>query len=165
MARFLTSPTDTASTTSDSEGALSVTTDEANGTLYWVVTTSTTPPSAAQVKAGQDHTGAAATFSANDAIGSTGVKNKTATGLTGGTNYWAYMMHEDAAANQSNVADAGGFTTKTWTATTDNFTSSGTWTKPAQAIRHPDTSVVDDVKVSVIGGGGGGMAGRYQVSR
>jgi hypothetical protein len=82
---------------------LTVTTNEANGRLYYVVTTSATPPSAAQVKAGQDHASAAAMYAGSQSISSTGEKNATATGITVGTRY-AYFMHEDAAGNQSSVA-------------------------------------------------------------
>jgi len=108
-APVLTSPVDTAS--GQTTANLSVSTDEANGTLYWVVTTSATPPSKAQVKAGQNHAGAAATASGSSVITATGTQNFNATGLSAGTAYYAYFMHEDAATNQSNVAAGDGFTT------------------------------------------------------
>lgn len=102
----------------DTSGHIGVVTDEANGTLYYVVTTSASPPSKAQVKAGQDHTGAAATASGNQAIASTGSKTATPTGLTSNTLYYPYWMHEDAAANQSDVKALTSFTTLT-TGTSD----------------------------------------------
>jgi hypothetical protein len=88
-----------------------VTTDEANGTLYMVVTDNATDPSAAQVKAGQDHAGAAADFADDVAVDSTGAKSFNVTGLSSATNYYAYFMHEDAVGNQSSVANFGPFLT------------------------------------------------------
>jgi hypothetical protein len=89
---------------------LAVDTDEANGTLYWVVTTSATPPSAAQIKAGQNHAGAATVDDGSQSVSGTGTQNAAASGLTNGTAYHAYFMHEDASSNQSNVV-ADSFTT------------------------------------------------------
>ena len=102
----------------DTSAFQGVTTNEATGTLYFVLTTSATPPSAAQVKAGQDHTGAAAAYAFGQAVSSTGIKSNTATGLTSNTAYYGYLMHEDAAANQSSVAASGILTTLT-TGTSD----------------------------------------------
>jgi len=102
----------------DTSAFQGVTTDEATGTLYFVLTTSATPPSAAQVKLGQDHTGAAAAYAFGQAVSSTGIKSNTATGLTSNTAYYGYLMHEDAAANQSSVAASGILTTLT-TGTSD----------------------------------------------
>lgn len=102
----------------DTSGHIGVVTNEANGTLYYVVTTSSSTPSAAQVKAGQDHASAAATASGNQAISSTGTKTATPTGLTSNTLYYPYWMHEDAAANQSAVKALTSFTTLT-TGTSD----------------------------------------------
>jgi hypothetical protein len=106
----LSSATDAANGQTASTG--SVSTNEDNGTLYWVVTTSGTSPSAAQVKAGQDNTGTAADGdSGSQAVSATGVQNITPSGLTASTNYTTHFMHEDAAGNQSAVASASGFTT------------------------------------------------------
>jgi hypothetical protein len=90
---------------------IGVTTNEGNGILYWVVTTSATTPSAAQIKAGQDHASAAAPDSGSQAVGSTGVKTDSASGLTASTNYYAHFMHEDASTNQSNRVSSTVFTT------------------------------------------------------
>lgn len=90
---------------------LGATTDEANGTLYVVVSTSNTAPSAAQIIAGQIHTGSAATFAGNLAISSTGAKTITATGLASVANYYAHFTHRDAASNSSAVLSSGQFTT------------------------------------------------------
>lgn len=105
----LSSPTDIANGTT--AGTLSVTTDEGNGTLYWVVTQSTTAPSAAQVIAGTDHTDSAADASGNQAVSATGVQNVSATGLVTATNYYSYFVHRDAVGNTSTVAAADGFNT------------------------------------------------------
>ncbi len=86
----------------------SVSTDEANGTLYAVVTASATAPTAAQVKLGQDHTGAAALRVVSQAVTATGVQNIASGAVTAGTRFW-HFMHEDAAANQSTVVSSASF--------------------------------------------------------
>lgn len=128
----LTAPTLSSATgteTSDTEADLSVDTDEDSGTLYWVVTQSATSPSKAQVKAGQDHTGAAADDDGSQAVSGTGTQNITggATGLTAETEYYAHFMHEDAATNQSDVETSAGFETEAEAAAGPALTSpSGT---------------------------------------
>jgi len=102
----------------DTSGYLGVTTNEANGTLYYVVTTSATPPSAAQVKAGQNNGGTAAVYAGSQAVSATGAQSATATGLSSATAYYAYFMHEDAGGNQSSVSASSAFTTLT-TGTSD----------------------------------------------
>lgn len=109
VAPVLSSPTGTK--TGATTATLGVTTDEGNGTLYGVLTLNSTPPSKAQIKAGQNAVGAAAAYSFNQSVSGTGAQTKSATGLTGSTTYFAYYMHEDAATNQSNVASASSFTT------------------------------------------------------
>lgn len=101
----------TGSQTGSTTGTGGATTDEANGTFYSVASTSSTAPSAAQVKAGQMHTGSAAAAAANTAVSSTGAKSVNFTGLSPSTTYYAHSMHEDAAANQSNVVTSSSFTT------------------------------------------------------
>jgi len=102
----------------DTSCYLEATTNEGNGTLYYVVTTSVSNPSAAQVKAGQDHTGAAASYAGSQAVSSTGAKTATGTGLASNTTYYTYFMHEDAVGNQSAVKALTVFTTLT-TGTSD----------------------------------------------
>ena len=100
------------SATGSTTGSATVSTNEGNGTLYVVVTLSATAPSVAQVKAGQTHTGSAAPFAANQAVGSTGTKSFTVTGLTAATQYYAHFVHTDAAGNNSTVSsDTSGDTT------------------------------------------------------
>ena len=107
----LSSPTDAANGSTAATG--SVSTNEGNGTLYWVVSTSSTAPSAAQVKAGQMHTSRDAEASGSQAVSGTGVQtlSPAPSGLTASTAYWIHFMHEDAATNQSAVASGDGFTT------------------------------------------------------
>jgi hypothetical protein len=107
----LSSPT--ASATSDTTADLGVSTDLGSGTLYFVVTTSATEPTALQVKAGQTHTGAAATDSGSQAVSGTGVQSISggATGLTASTAYYAHYMHESTYSVKSEVVASAQFTT------------------------------------------------------
>ena len=110
-APVISSPVDAANGATAATG--SVSTDEGNGTLYWVVSTSGTAPTKAQVKAGQMHTGAAAADAGSQAVSATGVQtlSPAPSGLAASTAYTIHFMHEDAAANQSTVASGDGFTT------------------------------------------------------
>lgn len=109
-APMLSVPTDVA--TSSTASTLSVVTTEANGTLYWVLSTLSTPPTVAQVKAGQNHTGAAGAAVGSQAVTSiASAQTANATGLTAGTLYYTYFVHTDGAGNNSTVASADGFTT------------------------------------------------------
>lgn len=111
VAPVLSSPVDTK--TDATSGTGSVSTTKATGTLYWVVSTSATAPSAAQVKLGQTHAGVAATDSGSQSVTATGVQSVTGgfTGLTASTTYYAHYMHEDIGPNQSTVSSGDGFTT------------------------------------------------------
>lgn len=93
----LTSPT--ASATGATTASGSVTTDEANGTLYWLASATATE-AAATVKAGS-----------SQAVSASGVQNVTVTGLTASTSYYLHFVHTDAAANDSTVATSAQFTT------------------------------------------------------
>lgn len=101
----LTSPTGTGGTGVCSG---SVTTNEANGTLYSVATASATAPTAAQVKLGQDNTGTAAPRALSQTVSATGAQTITSGAVSAGTRYFHYM-HEDAAANQSTVSSSASF--------------------------------------------------------
>ena len=105
----LTSPVGTA--TGATTATIGATTDEGNGTLYGVVTTNSTAPTATQVKAGQNSSGSAALFAGSTSVSSTGAKTISATGLTASTSYYAHLMHEDAAGNKSSVVSSAQFTT------------------------------------------------------
>ena len=93
----LTSPT--ASATGATTASGSVTTDEANGTLYYLATANASE-SVATVKAGS-----------SQAVSASGVQNVTLTGLTASTSYYLHFVHTDAAANDSTVATSAQFTT------------------------------------------------------
>jgi hypothetical protein len=118
----ITSPSVTSVGTTTGTG--NVTTDEGNGTLYSVVSASATAPSAAQIQAGQDHTGAAAVWSGNQAVSSTGAKTFSITGLTSATAYYAHFQHKDAATNNSTVATSAQFTTGSADTTVPTLTGS-----------------------------------------
>jgi hypothetical protein len=91
----------------DRWGEMTVDTNEDNGTIYWIVqAAATATPSAAQVIAGQDGAGAAATFAGSSAVSATGTYTKRATGLTAGTAYEACVVHQDAATNNSDVGSS-----------------------------------------------------------
>lgn len=91
--------------------ALSTTTNEPNGTLYAVLTTSSTAPSAAQIIAGQNNSGTAAAWFGNQTIGSVGVKTFNATGLLAATGYHSYLVHRDSSGNDSAIQALGQNTT------------------------------------------------------
>lgn len=119
----LTSPTGTQTGSTTATG--NVTTDQGSGTLYWVVSTSATPPSVAQIQLGQDSTGAAAAASNNQPVSATGVQNISATGLTASTTYYAYYQQHDAAGDSTVVASAS-FTTSSHLYGPDSFTNATT---------------------------------------
>jgi hypothetical protein len=108
-APVLSSPVGT--TTGTSTATVGATTDEANGTLYAVVTTSATQPTVAQIKAGQNNGGTAAAYASSQSVTSTGAKTFSATGLTASTTYFAHLVHTDAASNDSNRVTSASFTT------------------------------------------------------
>lgn len=93
----LTSPTASSAGTTTATG--SVTTNEANGTLYRLVSTSGSATVAA-VKAGL-----------SQAVSATGAQAVSFTGLTASTTYYAHFVHTDAAGNDSAVATSSAFTT------------------------------------------------------
>lgn len=93
----LSSPTGTQTGTTTASGT--VTTNEANGTLYFMASINATE-TAATVKAG-----------ATQAISSTGSKSVAVTGLTANTLYYMHYLHRDAAGNDSTVSNSASFTT------------------------------------------------------
>jgi hypothetical protein len=108
FAPTLTSPVDTADGTDAMTG--SVSTNVESGTLYWSISTSATPPTAAQVKLGQTHTGAAASASGSQSVTVPGSQAISDSGLTPATTYYTHYMHE-SSSGQSSVSSADGFTT------------------------------------------------------
>jgi len=102
--------------TGSTTATITVITDEGNGTLYYVLSSSISPPTAAQVIAGQDHTGAAAMKAGNAAVVGTGIQTINVTLLTSSTTYYAHFAHQDGAGNSSAVASGDGMTTDAgWT--------------------------------------------------
>ncbi len=120
----LTSASVTAVGTTTATG--NVTTNEGNGTLYSIVSTSATAPSATQIQAGQTNTGATAVWSDNKAVSSTGAKTFSITGLTASTAYYAHYQHKDAATNNSTVVTSAQFTTGSADTTVPTLTGSVT---------------------------------------
>lgn len=100
------SGTKTGTTTAD----LSVDVDE-EADVYVVVTESETTPSAEQIEAGQDHTGASATFADSELGASAGTVPFSATGLDPETTYYAHFWAEDAAENSATPITSASFTT------------------------------------------------------
>lgn len=93
----LTSPT---GATLGPNGAVgSVSTNEANGTLYWLTNTSATATDAA-IKAAN-----------SQAVTATGVQSVTSSGLTASTLYYNHFLHRDAAGNDSTRSTSASFTT------------------------------------------------------
>lgn len=90
------------------DGAMfGVSSDESGGVLYRVATLSATLPTAAQIMAGQDHTGA----QAHDAIAATVVSlgaqpDWTVGGISTGQTVHVHVVHEDAHGNISAVISA-----------------------------------------------------------
>jgi len=105
----LSSPTGAESGVYTGDGTVS--TDEGNGTLFWVVTTSVTSPSVAQVQAGQDDGGSTASDSGNLGVSFSGLIEIEADGLSPNTTYYFHYQHQDAAGNDSTVSSSAGFTT------------------------------------------------------
>lgn len=143
----LSSPTGTKTGQTTATGT--VDTDEANGTLYAVVSSSATPPTAVQVEAGQNNSGSAARWSGSQSITTTGTKNISATGLLAATTYYAYYMHKDAAGNRSTVSSASSFTT-------DAAPSGVSIVGFASAVGTGATFDIDLTSLTAIGGGAGG---------
>lgn len=108
-APVLTSPTASKVT---SVGSLpSVTTDEDNGTCYMVVVPDGDTPSVAQIKAGQQSSGAAAVHSENILVSATGsIEFDTIQTVAMDTTYDIYFVHTDASNNDSSAASVS-FTT------------------------------------------------------
>lgn len=97
-APVLSSPTGTQTGSTTASG--SVSTNEANGTLYRLASVNATE-SAATIQAA----------SLIQSVTATGVQNVTFTGLQAGTQYYAHYVHVDAAGNVSAVAKSAAFTT------------------------------------------------------
>lgn len=109
----LSSPTGTETGAHTADG--SVSTDEGNGTLYYYASTNSSE-TAATIKANGD----------SQAVSATGVQNVSFTALAASTTYYAHYVHDDAAANESNVVSSAGFTTQVQLFSVDAI-SAGPW--------------------------------------
>ena len=96
-APVLTSPTGTQTGSTTATGTVS--TNEANGTLYWLTNTSATATDAA-IKAAN-----------SQPVTASGVQNVTSSGLTASTVYYNHFLHRDAAGNDSTRSTSASFTT------------------------------------------------------
>jgi len=144
------------SSVTGNSASISVTTDTANGTLYWVVSTSSTPPTVAQIQAGNDSTGAAAKASGNQAVSVTGAQSANVSGLSTGVTYFAYFTHANRYGYSSAVASAS-FTTSGSTVTAGSVSSAvsasslSTYTFSALAVDATATAAVVNVFGRVAG--------------
>lgn len=93
----LTSPTAIATGQTTATGTVS--TNEANGTLYWLASVNSSE-TAATVKAGS-----------SQAVSATGTQSVSLSGLTAATAYYLHYVHRDAAGNDSAVSTSAQFTT------------------------------------------------------
>ncbi len=149
---ILTSAVGTATGATTANG--SVTTDEA-GPAWAVLTTSSTTPGAAQIKAGQDHTGAfaAASDTATLVVGAN-ADVFAFSGLTGSTAYRLHVVQDDTATPTANtsapITSASSFTTDAPSDTT-NPTMNGSitvGTKTANSISISYSAASDNVGVT-----------------
>lgn len=108
-APIISSPT--ATETGDTTASGTVSTDEGNGTLYYIATANATE-NATTVKTGS-----------TQAVSQTGVQNVTVTGLTASTSYYVHYLHRDAAGNDSNVESSAQFTTTAPQLSIDSMTA------------------------------------------
>lgn len=108
-APVLSIPTATATGVTTATG--SVSSDEGDGTLHYVVTAGSTTPTGTQIKAGMDSVGAPAAASGKQAVSIAGVQSVSATGLVASTGYFVHFMQENAAGNFSNTVSSIAVTT------------------------------------------------------
>lgn len=120
-------------------------TSEGNGTLYAVLTSANTAPSALQVENGQNAAGAAAAKAGNVTVTSTGAKTIALTGLTAATTYYLWLMHKDAAGNRSAVLAGGSVVTSAASVQTLLWSTTD---------KNADVTRSSDGKTATIGTGG-----------
>lgn len=86
-------------------------TTKLTGLLYYVVTQSSTQPTATQIKAGEDDLGNPADASGSPIVTAVGTRNISGTGLAASTTYYIHYVQEDDYGNTSNIVSGDGFTT------------------------------------------------------
>lgn len=101
-----------------------ITTSASTGTLYVVMSTTNTAPTAAQVRAGQNAAGAVV-VNANVAVTSSGAKTLPVTGLSASTLYYPFWVHRDVGSTDSAVTAGTSFTTSAAAATAITITPPG----------------------------------------
>ena len=94
----LTSPTATVTGSTTADG--SVSTNEGNGTLFYLASTNSTELASTVISTGS-----------SQAVSDTGVQEVSFTGLTGYTQYYAHYVHRDLANNSSARVTSSPFTT------------------------------------------------------
>lgn len=99
--------------TGTTTATVTVTTDEGNGLADVVITTSATAPSAAQIKAGEDHLGAPALAHATQTVTAAGVLTFNISGLPAATTCYAHFVQDDLWPNTSNIVTSASFLTDT----------------------------------------------------
>lgn len=95
----------------DTTGRGRFTTDGNDGTAFYVATTSATPPTGAQIEAGQDNSSAAAAYASSLVISVAGAKIVPIGTLTANTAYTFHVVHKNAGGVYSNVVSSSPFTT------------------------------------------------------
>jgi peptidoglycan hydrolase-like protein with peptidoglycan-binding domain len=96
--------------TSTTSANLNVDTDTDNGTIYYVVSTSASIPTATQIIAGEDASGNSAVDHASIAVSQFGLQTATSTVLATSTTYYAYFV-QNSNAGQSAVVSTYSFST------------------------------------------------------
>lgn len=135
-----------------------ITTDTASGTLYLVLNTVNTAPTAAQVKAGQNNTGAAAP-SNSQAITTTGAKTATMSGLSASTTYYPFWVHTNGSSVDSSVTAGTSFTTSAAAATAVTMTGPSSGAVGVASTNFTigaNGTITGTVTVTPSDGGGGG---------
>jgi hypothetical protein len=134
-------------TTGSNTATVGATSNSALGTIYFVVTTNSSTPSAAQIIAGQDASGSAAPYATSKPAAS-GVNTASAVGLLISTTYYGFIV-QFSSGNSNVVASSPATTSSTFTPVSFTFTAVGasSFVTPSGA-----TTLVGEAW----GGGGGG---------
>lgn len=84
-------------------------TDEGNGTAFWVLSTSATVPTVANILSGQDHTGETAFASGIQTVTTAGLQSpQSIAGLANGVTYFFHLVQQDASGNTSSIYSTSG---------------------------------------------------------
>src|SRR5690349_7198899 len=92
--------------TTGTQFTLRVQVDQPSTTVYYVVNTADTNPSAAEIKAGQISGGGSAPISGNFAVAAAATNtDQVIAGLTAGTTYYINFISENGGAEKSGVSE------------------------------------------------------------